>query len=145
MIAGLAATVVLSMVMVAKGMMGLMPDLNVIAMLGSMMNISPGIGWLVHFMIGMFAWGIGFSTFCNVLPGRSTLTKGISFGISAWFLMMVVVMPTAGAGLFGLNMGMMAPVMTMMLHAIYGAVLGLVFGKLGKIQVAAVADKAKSA
>ena len=31
--AGLAATVVLSMIMVAKGMMGLMPELNVIAKL----------------------------------------------------------------------------------------------------------------
>ena len=35
--AGLAATMVLSMIMVAKGMMGLMPELNVIAMLSSML------------------------------------------------------------------------------------------------------------
>lgn len=131
MIAGLAATLVLSMIMVAKGMMGLMPELNVIAMLGSMMNTTPVIGWLVHFVIGMIAWGIGFAAFFDILPRASNLTKGISFGVAAWILMMVGVMPMAGAGFFGLNMGVMAPVMTLMLHVIYGAVLGLVFGRLG--------------
>ena len=39
-VAGLVATAVLSMIMLAKGMMGLMPELDVIAMLSSMMNTS---------------------------------------------------------------------------------------------------------
>jgi len=144
-IAGLAATMVLSMIMIAKGMMGLMPELNVIAMLSSMMKAAPAIGWVIHFMIGMIAWGVGFAIFRNVLPGNSNLSKGISFGIAAWVLMMVVIMPMAGAGLFGLNMGMVAPAMTLMLHVIYGAVLGLVFGKLGIAKAATAADTADSA
>ena len=45
--------------------------------------------------------------------GATELSKGISFGIAAWVLMMVVVMRAACAGLFGLNMGMMAPAMTL--------------------------------
>lgn len=129
--AGLAATVVLSVIMVAKSMMGLMPQLNVIAMLSAMMNSTPIIGWLAHFMIGALAWGIGFAVFQIVLPGKTSLAKGISFGVVAWILMMVAIMPMAGAGFFGLNMGMVAPVMTLMLHVIYGAVLGSVYEKLG--------------
>jgi len=45
---------------------------------------------------------------------------------------MVVMMPMAGAGLFGLNLGigMMAAVMTLILHIVFGAVLGLVFASL---------------
>ena len=144
-VAGFAATAVLSMIMVAKGMMGLMPELNVIAMLSSMMNAAPAIGWVIHFMIGIIAWGIGFAIAFNVLPGDSILTKGISFGVAAWVLMMIFIMPMAGAGLFGLNMGMMAPAMTLMLHVIYGAVLGLVFGKLGIAKAATAADTADSA
>jgi cbb3-type cytochrome oxidase subunit 3 len=31
-----------------------------------------------------------------------------------------------------MSMGMMAPVMTLVLHIIFGAVLGFVFAKLGK-------------
>ena len=129
--AGFAATIVLSMIMVAKAMMGLMPELNVIAMLSAMMKSAPAVGWIAHFMIGMIAWGIGFVLVSGVLPGRSNLTKGISFGIAAWAMMMLLIMPMAGAGFFGLKMGMMAPVMTLMLHVIYGAVLGSVYGKLG--------------
>ena len=137
--AGLAATVVLSMIMVAKGMMGLMPELNVIAMLSSMMNAAPVAGWVAHFMIGMLAWGLGFVFFGKYLPGRTHIVKGISFGIAAWVLMMLMVMPMAGAGFFGLNMGMMAPAMTLMLHVIYGAVLGLAYGKLGSDKMVAEA------
>jgi hypothetical protein len=39
-------------------------------------------------------------------------------------------MPMAGQGLFGLEIGIMAPIMTAVLHAIYGAVLGGVYGAL---------------
>jgi hypothetical protein len=38
-------------------------------------------------------------------------------------------MPMAGAGLFGMNMGVMAPMMTLVLHLIFGAVLGWVYGR----------------
>ncbi|MBI5011273.1 MAG: hypothetical protein HZC06_00110 [Methylocystis sp.] len=34
----------------------------------------------------------------------------------------------AGAGLFGINFGAMAPFMTLMLHIIFGAVLGGAYG-----------------
>lgn len=45
MIGGLVATVVLSLIMIAKGMMGLMPGLNVIAMLSNMIGTAPIMGW----------------------------------------------------------------------------------------------------
>jgi len=130
-IAGLAATVVLSMIMVAKGMMGLMPGLNVIAMLSSMAGAVPAVGWVMHFAIGALVWGLAFVAMLKFLPGSSNIAKGVSFGVAAWIMMMLIVMPMTGAGLFGLNMGMMAPVMTLMLHAIYGAVLGFTYSKLG--------------
>lgn len=129
--AGLAATAVLSMIMVAKSMMGLMPELDVISMLSSMMNSAPVVGWITHFVIGMLAWGLGFVFFYRFLPGTSDLSKGISFGIAAWVMMMVAIMPMAGAGMFGLKMGVMAPMMTLMLHVVYGAVLGVTYSKLG--------------
>jgi hypothetical protein len=40
----------------------------------------------------------------------------------------VVFMPMAGAGLFGVQLGLMAPVATLMLHWFYGAVLGGAYG-----------------
>jgi hypothetical protein len=53
-------------------------------------------------------------------------------GTLGWLMMMVAVMPMAGAGMFGLNMGVMAPIATLMLHLIFGAVLGFTYQKLSK-------------
>jgi hypothetical protein len=47
--------------------------------------------------------------------------------VAAWLGMMIIVMPMAGAGLFGMNLGIMAPVMTLVLHVVFGAVLGAVY------------------
>lgn len=126
-VAGFAATVVLSVMMIAKGMMGIMPELDVIAMLSAMMGAPAVMGWIGHFMIGTLAWGIGFALLFDMIPGSSAVAKGVVFGIAAWLGMMVMVMPMAGAGLFGMAMGIMAPMMTLVLHVIFGAVLGAVY------------------
>ncbi len=133
-IAGFVATVVLSVMMVAKGMMGIMPELDVIAMLSGMMGAPSFIGWIGHFMIGTLAWGVGFAVLYSAIPGGSALTKGVAFGIAAWLGMMIMVMPMAGAGLFGMAMGIMAPMMTLVLHVIFGAVLGIVFDRFATRQ-----------
>jgi hypothetical protein len=127
LLAGFIATVVLSLLMMGKAMMGVMPELDVIAMLSGMMGMPAAMGWIAHFMIGTIAWGGGFALLYSALPGGSAIVKGIVFGIAAWLMMMIVVMPMAGAGMFGMNFGMMAPMMTLVLHIIFGAVLGAVF------------------
>ncbi|MBZ0262588.1 MAG: hypothetical protein K8F90_18550 [Hyphomicrobiales bacterium] len=126
-ISGFVATVVLSVMMLAKGMMGIMPELDVIAMLSAMMGMPVAMAWLGHFMIGTLAWGGGFAILHPLLSGGSSTGKGIVFGIGAWIAMMIMVMPMAGAGFFGMNLGIMAPMMTLVLHIVFGAVLGRVF------------------
>jgi hypothetical protein len=130
LIAGFVATVVLSAMMVIKGMMGVMPELDVAAMIGIMMGAPVAIGWIIHFMIGTIAWGGGFALLYDNIPGGSAVGKGIVFGVAAWLGMMLAVMPMAGAGLFGMNLGIMAPIMTLLLHIVFGAVLGGVYGML---------------
>jgi Family of unknown function (DUF6789) len=134
--AAFVATAVLSLLMFAKGMMGLMPELNVIKMLGGMahemMGVGgPAVGWALHFIIGVLIFGTLFEKLNDKLPGGSQTMKGIAFGVAAWLVMMVAVMPMVGAGMFGkgLGIGMVAPVMTLMLHLIYGAVLGIFYAK----------------
>jgi len=128
-IAGFVATVVLSLVMVMKTAMGVMPELNAIKMLAGMMNMPLVTGWVAHFMIGTVVWGVLFAALVNKLPG-STLMSAIIFSIGAWVMMMIGPMPMAGAGLFGMNLGMMAPVATLVLHLIWGVVLGLTYKKI---------------
>ena len=128
-ISGFVATIALSIIMVVKTKMGVMPELNAIKMLADMMGASRVMGWVAHFMIGTFVWGILFAITVNKLPG-SVIISAILFSIGAWLMMMVGPMPMAGEGLFGLKLGMMAPIATLMLHIIWGIVLGLVYKRM---------------
>ncbi|QDE31081.1 DUF6789 family protein [Shewanella polaris] len=136
-IAGFIGTLVLTGLMILKKNMGIMPGLDPVHMMSTMAAEKMGtevnlmIGWVMHFVIGSVAWGTAFAVLNGVLPGRSQIIKGIVLGVAAWLLMMIGPMPMSGAGFFGLSMGIMAPVMTLMLHIVFGAVMGLVFSKLG--------------
>ena len=124
---GIVATAVLSGLMLMKNAMGIMPQLDIIKMLSSMMGVSMAVAWMAHFGIGAM-WGALFALAYRVIPGGTAVVKGMLLLTGAWLLMMVMVMPMAGAGLFGMHMGLMAPMMTLVLHLIFGAVLGLVYG-----------------
>lgn len=131
-LAGLVATIVLSALMIMKGMMGLMPDVDIIAMLAGQMGGSAAMGWVAHFMIGIVGYGLAYTLVFSKLPIGGHLVRGVALGLAGWASMMIVLMPMMGAGLFGMGLasGIMVPVATMMLHVIFGAVLGLVYSKL---------------
>ncbi len=137
-VAGFIATVVLSILMLIKSMMGVLPALDLIAMLSGMGNRwmhlpdTPMVGWIIHFMIGTLLWGIVFALVYKPLPGNSPVAKGMVFGVLAWLPMMLIAMPMAGAGLFGIQLGLMAPMMTLVLHLMWGAVLGASYGGLNQ-------------
>ncbi len=132
LLAGLAATVVLSILMVLKAMMGLMPELDLPKMIAGMVGSpdTPAIGWAIHFMIGVVLYGIAMALLDEHLPGNGSTTHGLILAFVGWLIMMVVMMPMAGAGIFGMKMGAMAPIMTLVLHLVFGAVLGWTYGKL---------------
>lgn len=128
--AGFVATVALSAMMLAKSAMGLMPRLDMIGMMSGMMNTGATVAWVVHFMIGTLGYGLVFAALAAKLPGGNYAARGAVLGAVGWLVMMVAVMPMAGAGLFGMDLGIMAPAMTLILHLIFGAVLGWTFARL---------------
>lgn len=135
-IAGFIGTLVLTGLMMMKKSVGIMPSLDPVKMITDMVANKTGThtnmmaGWILHFVIGSIAWGATFSIINNLLPSKSQITKGIIFGTGAWLLMMIGPMPMSGAGLFGLSMGIMAPVLTLVLHIVFGATMGLTYSKL---------------
>jgi len=134
--AGFVATFVLSVIMLMKRSMGLMPELDPVAMISAMAGASsPVVGWIGHFVIGSIFWGGGFAIVSPYLPGPYRL-RGTIFALGAWLMMMMVVMPMAGAGWFGLGLGIMAPVVTLALHVVFGLVLGTIYGLVDAKQIA---------
>ena len=63
------------------------------------------------------------------LPGNSHVMHGVMIAVLGWLVMMIMLMPMAGAGLFAMKMGLMAPMMTLVLHFIFGVVLGWAYGR----------------
>ena len=130
MVAGLVATIVQSLFFVMKDAMGIMPQLDLPKMIAGMMGMpdAPMAGWAVHFFIGVVVYGAALAFLDEHLPGDSKMGHGVFLATVGWLMMMVVLMPMAGAGLFGLNLGISAPIMTLMLHLIFGAILGAYYG-----------------
>jgi uncharacterized membrane protein YagU involved in acid resistance len=133
--AGFVATVVLSAMMLIKYYMGLVPQLNPIEDIVHVADHLTGMtlplpfGWIGHFVLGTVAWGIIYAALQASLPG-APVVKGLIFGALAWLAMMIIFEPLAGDGLFALSLGPQATVATLVLHLIYGAVLGVAYAKV---------------
>lgn len=123
-VAGLAGTLVMTVMMLMAPMMG-MPPMNIGKMLGSVMGGSVALGWVAHFMIGTVLAGIYAAVFVRGLPGPAAV-RGIVYSLLPWLLAQVVVMPMMGMGLFSGSAIMAAG--SLMGHAIYGAIIGAVYG-----------------
>ncbi len=130
MVAGFAATVVLSALMLMKQAVRFMPELDMIGMISGMMHTSRAVGWLVHFTVGTVLYGIAFAWLAPVLWGDAYWLRGVVLGIVGWLIAMLALMPMAGKGIFGMKIGAMAPVMSLVAHALFGGVLGWVYGAL---------------
>src|SRR6516164_5974351 len=135
MVAGFIATVVLSVLMLTKQQMGLVPQLNPIEDIVHVADHLTGMtlplpfGWIGHFVLGTVAWGIIYAALQASLPG-APVVKGLIFGALAWLAMMIFFTPLAGDGLFALSLGPQATVATLVLRLIYGAVLGVAYAKV---------------
>lgn len=136
-VAGFAATIALSILMIVKSAAGLVPELNAIKMLTQISAVrfgvppDPLIGWIAHFLIGTVLWGVAFAVLSKFWTSVGPLARALVFSVAAWLLMMVIVMPAAGGGLFAARLGLGAAIAALVLHLAYGAVLGLVYARVG--------------
>ena len=132
-VAGGVATAVLSAVMLLIAATGFEPQLELTRLPLALLDEPPSqfaLGWTLHIVIGSLGLG---AVFAHIEPrlGADTHTKsGILFGVAAWLVMMLVVMPAAGDGYFGFQISHLAPIVMLIEQVLYGAVLGWIYGKL---------------
>jgi uncharacterized membrane protein YagU involved in acid resistance len=130
LIAGFVATVVLSALLLLKSSMDLVPHLNIIYLLTQLGSIGTVAAWMDHFIVGVGVWGLLYGGLDAVWEKQAQWLKGAIFGTAAWLMMMVLFMPLAKAGFFGMKIGIEAPLVTLFYHLVYGVVLGTTFGLL---------------
>jgi hypothetical protein len=131
MTAGLVATLVLTGLMVLNGMMDLAPQVNLIALLVKLGTLSPSAAWMDHFIVGVVVWGLLFAVYDGIASRPDHWLKGLIFGGFAWVVMLVAFMPLAGAGFLGSKAGPAVLGGLLILHLVYGLVLGATYGLLG--------------
>ncbi len=121
--AGLMGALVLSAYLLLNVETGWMPALDFISLMGGLTGTGITGGWIIHFIVGgllgaMFAW------LDPDLPGDSLRQRGMILASLAWLLMMFFLMPYAGYGVFGLKEGVLLPVGALVLHLIFGIIMG---------------------
>ena len=117
--------------MLLNSTMDLMPQINIVRMLANLATLSTTAAWMDHFIVGVVIWGLLFAVYDGVATRPAHWLKGIIFGVFAWLMMMVAFMPLAGAGFFGTKIAITALVGLLILHLVYGVVLGATYGFLG--------------
>jgi hypothetical protein len=100
-----------------------------VALVTAAVGMHAPAGLLFHFFVGTLLWGSLFGLLHDWLPGPSWM-RGIVFGFAAALAVLFVIAPLAGSGLLCLKLGVFAPVVVAFFHVGYGAILGLVYGKL---------------
>ncbi|MDO9589283.1 MAG: hypothetical protein Q8M32_10330 [Brevundimonas sp.] len=136
-IAGLSATVAVSLLEAANLYFG--PWAASFPRLLSVMLQAPDlmiVGWIAHFLVGTFVFGAAFGVLCPRLPTDTPESKGILFAVGAFIVMGLTVAPLVGAlggrpvGIFFMQAGFGTLAWMIATHAIYGIVLGSVYGRL---------------
>ena len=100
-----------------------------VALVTAAVGLHAPVGLLFHFFVGTLLWGGAFGIAHDWLVGPSWV-RGVLFGSVAALVVMFGVAPLTGSGFLCLKLGMWAPVVVTLFHLSYGAILGLVYGKL---------------
>ncbi len=130
LLAGLVATCALASVLIAARVSGVMSHLDLVAILAHALGSrSLAVGWIAHFFVGVLLWGPLF-VWADRRTSFAPWVNGLAFGSLVWLGVMLIIMPLAGEGAFGLALGVATPTLTLFLHWVYGAVLGNVYAAL---------------
>jgi hypothetical protein len=129
-IAGFVATALISAIFLLLDTAEILMDLDIVTLIDRLGSVGRGAAWVDHFIVGALLWGPVFAGIDGMTEERPRWQKGLVFGAGAWVMMMLIFMPVVGAGLFGWQLGPQEAIGMLIMHLIYGAVLGLVFGTL---------------
>lgn len=128
--AGLIAAGVTTGLTVLKHKYLVMPEVSTPAVMSGAVEAGFWASLAIWTATATVVWGGLFGALATRLPGSTSVSKATVYAVAVWLLMQLIVLPLAGAGLFGAEFGFGAPVVTLFLYSVYGVVLGAVFAWL---------------
>lgn len=135
-IAGFGATAAVSLLEAVNLLLGpwFMPFPSVIAfMMGMEGNLL--VGWIAHFVVGGLILGSAFGVMCPRLPcprlpTDTSGTKGILFSVGALVVLMTGIFLVGDPSMFSGTDGFGTVAWLLVTHAVFGIVLGTIYGQL---------------
>ncbi len=137
MLAGLIATIIMSIVQAMAPVMGL-PRMDIAAMVASMFGGSLVVGWIVHLMMGTILWAAVYAYIVEPRLGGAPWVRGLTSGFLLAVFVLIIGFPLVGAmfssltprpGFLGMGMGGAMGTMGVIVgHLVYGLVLGAIYG-----------------
>jgi hypothetical protein len=128
-IAGLAATVPVAILVLIQGGIGLLPQVDFIMLLTNLTGLGwSGSGWIFLFAAGGLL-GIGFSALdshVGHVTGAGEVAHGVLFAILLWAALMLVILPVYGGDVFGV--GFAVAVLAGLL--LYGIIMGVIYAAM---------------
>lgn len=133
-VAAVVATAVLAGLMYLNQNMQWVPGLDLVA---SFMKLSGSVeivtGWIVFGVVLALIGGLVFSLLDAHLDkpeGWEEIARGLLFGVGAFLLVGVLVMPMSGADAFAMKYGIGGPIYLAVVFLVYGAVMGFIYGMM---------------
>jgi len=87
------------------------------------------------FLVGGVVWALVYGLVFEPRLSGPGWQRGLKFALLPWLVSLVVVLPLVGGGLLGLGLGAgPLPILgNLLLHAVYGVVLGVTFGSADSV------------
>ena len=134
---GVVGTVVMTMMMYfgAPHLMG--KPMDIAHLLSNAVGAPWIFGMIVHFGLGIVVFPLIYVLILlEYLPGPPPV-RGILWGLMLWLAAMVVIMPFLGQGFFmSEGAGPKGVVLSLIVHIVYGALLGAITGRPARAQAA---------
>lgn len=81
----------------------------------------------------MTMWGAAYGVVVSVTGTANFIIAGLAFALVPWLALNMMMLPMAGAGIFGLKRWGMIPVLSLVMHLIWGLVTSGIFSLLAGI------------
>lgn len=92
-------------------------------------SVHPVVPWVLSYFNGAVVLSFLFSHSYRRLPGNTTVTKGIVFGVAIWIAMGLTFFPMIGKGLFAIHagFGIKPTLFTLIMVLTYSVTLSIVY------------------
>lgn len=130
-LAGLMTVSITTVLNLLSRAVGILPDSMDLRQMAAFIDPLefPTLALIAGIAVHVIAGGL-YGLIYGALVKRFSAKSGVSFMLALWLVMMLILFPMTGRGWFGIHEGWGLPVATLILHTVFGVLLGQFASKI---------------